>query len=231
MNPISLGHYAVTSIIISCYFIFFANKKKYLIFYFSVGFVGVVCLFLTASRGPLVSLIFIITLLLYASKTKLLYKLFAFMFSICSILAAYLVSITYFNSLVARFDVNLGNDGGEGEVRVFLWKLAVDKFLNSPILGSNTTTSYGYVHNMTLEILMSLGVFGIVSYLYFCIFSVRKFIFMVSIKDEKMIFGVLFIQYFVASFFSGTVYSNDLLWVFLGLSLLSASKKVKDERC
>lgn len=218
LNPITLGHYAVSAILISTHYIFFDKGKNNFYFIF-VNAICFLCLMLAESRGPLLSLLIIYVIIFYYKNNSYLAKYISLIFVFISVFILYSLLSTYYGDILVRYYVNL--DENDGEARIFLWKYAIEQFLNNPFIGTSTTTSYGYVHNMFLEILMSLGILGGIFYLFFTYSLFNKFISMIKNQDIRIIFGSLFLQYSIASFFSGTVYSNDLIWVFSGLFIIS----------
>jgi O-antigen ligase len=227
LNPISLGHYAVSCFVISLSFVLFSNEFNIGRFHRVLSIIAMpismICLIMTASRGPMLSFVFL-GLLFSILNSRDIVKTFCILaFGLASFFIALLFSEKFSNALLLRFTVDVDEDGGEA--RVFLWKLALEKFIESPIFGGHTTTNYGYVHNMFLEILMSMGVFAGVYYLLTCFGLYKKTVVLFRNSDVGLVFGFLFIQYFIASFFSGTVYSNDLVWVFMSILYLVRSQR------
>ncbi|TDR13077.1 O-antigen ligase family protein [Marinomonas communis] len=222
LNPISLGHYAVSCFFISLFFFLFYKEFKvsgmHKILCLLAMLISMVCLIMTASRGPMLSFFAIFLIFSFLSSGSFFKTFLMMLFCLSLFFVSLLFSERFSNALLLRFTVDVEEDGGEA--RVFLWKLALEKIIDSPLFGSHTTTYYGYVHNMFLEILMSTGVVLGAYYIYLTFFLYKKTVLLYKFKNIGMVFGFLFIQYFIASFFSGTVYSNDLLWIFMSILFL-----------
>lgn len=227
LNPISLGHYAVSCFIISLSFVLFSNNFSISRWHRILSLIAMpvcmICLIMTASRGPMLSFIFLGLLFVILNSKNVIRTFCILSFGLASFFVALLFSEKFSNALLLRFTVDVDEDGGEA--RVFLWKLAVEKFFENPIFGSHTTTQFGYVHNMFLEILMSMGLLAGAYYLFSCFGLYRKTVALFKNGQVGLVFGFLFIQYFIASFFSGTVYSNDLVWIFMSILYLVGNQR------
>jgi hypothetical protein len=69
---------------------------------------------------------------------------------------------------------------------------------------------------------MSMGLIGFFIFIYLSIRAFRAIIIINRIKQEYLIFGLLFIQYFVANITSGTFWDSS--YIFILMSLLFAAK-------
>ena len=225
LNPISLGHHALTCLILGSFILLNYNISggKKLLLKIALP-ISVICLILVASRGPLVAMFTLLAIYLLINKSGIMKNVLILFLSIGFLLLALAISESFFDAMLNRMTVNL--DEQDGEARVFLWRLAIDEFIQSPIIGSHTTTEIGYVHNMFLEILMSTGLVGFLWFLFICLSSWKRLYSYIKENDERLIFGLIAIQYLIASFFSGTVYSNDLVWIYLSIFLLISNGRV-----
>lgn len=225
LNSISLGHHALTCLILGSFILLNYNISggKKLLLKIALP-ISVICLILVASRGPLVAMFTLLAIYLLINKSGIMKNVLILFLSIGFLLLALAISESFFDAMLNRMTVNL--DEQDGEARVFLWRLAIDEFIQSPIIGSHTTTEIGYVHNMFLEILMSTGLVGFLWFLFICLSSWKRLYSYIKENDERLIFGLIAIQYLIASFFSGTVYSNDLVWIYLSIFLLISNGRV-----
>jgi O-antigen ligase len=224
LNPITLGHFAASGIILvivkfsSTRNLNYANRNLFWSFVCLIVFSSV--LVMASSRGPVVSLILTLAYFIIP-KTRLinlknLVSALTFIVVMSSILLASSGLIDNFSN---RMVVNLGDDQSLGEARVFLWAEGIKIFLENPIFGKQTTTSMGYPHNIIIEMLMALGIIGTAVFFYIVLKCLKK-INRLREMDSLLVWpGLLFIQYLIGSFFSGTIYSNNMLWYCTALVL------------
>lgn len=224
LNPITAGHIATSSILINLLILHEGvnnlNFRRVLLFFFL--FINIGVLILSGSRGPVLCL-FVCLLTYFLIQRKVTLK---FIFALCVLCLFVLPEIVKFSeqygfNFLSRMKVDFGGASfSEGEVRVFLWKKAINIFLNNPVLGGSTTTVYGYVHNLFLELMMSTGLLGTMLFLIpvkKAIVNVRLHLKNGSVHVKWL--GLLFLQYAVGSIFSGTLYSNTMFWLFFALML------------
>jgi hypothetical protein len=227
LNPISLGNYAVTCLMLGSflsmfYYSSYGRIKKALL---KLSFpISILCLLLSASRGPMLSAFTLLVVFLLINKSGVVKNILYLLLFLMLLSLAFIISESFFDTMFGRMSVNL--DENDGEARVFLWKLAIMKFAEAPIFGSHTTTAYGYVHNVLLEILMATGIVGASGIIYIFYHAWKNLVFYIKTNNEKCIFGFLFLQYLIAAFFSGTVYTSDLLWISLSIFIIISGEKL-----
>ena len=221
LNPISLGNSLAMSIII----LITHYKSALKLLYISPA---LLMLYATLSRGALLSFLTYTSISLRPAY---------------AIILLFVLGFIYFNGFAGseifglstgRLAVNIESiNNGEGEARVILWYYAVLMIADHPIWGSHLTTEIGYVHNVYLEVLMSIGVilgglFIVVIFGTFirCISVIRG----QNTHDAKLIASI-FILISIQNLFSGTFYNAELLLPFLILvinqvSLSKGSRKI-----
>ena len=226
LNPISAAEISASSLLIN-FILFFHNlslPKKIINFIFFL--LNITVLILSASRGPLLSIIFCFLFYLFFNK-KISPKVVIFILIIMTIVS-YIV-IVYSETLglifLDRMFINTGDIDKPEENRVLLWQEGYEIISKNLFFGTSTTTSNGYVHNFFLELLMSTGIFGLLIFLIplFKAFSnIKKHI--TSNNYYIQWIGLLFIQYFIGGLFSSMIYTNNYFFYFLIL-VISAPKK------
>lgn len=113
------------------------------------------------------------------------------------------------------------------QARIFFAKVAIHKFLVSPIIG-NGTGSFNiwgiYPHNIFLEIASSWGLIGILLFGFFIFKTMAVGLKSISneltLKTQKQIMPLLlagFIFYLVSAQFSSNINGNQFIWIFSGL--------------
>lgn len=207
LNPITLGYYAGILVLL------LITQYKINLFNIFLIIISLIVLILTLSRGALLSLLIILIL-----NLKLNIKSYIII-GILSFLVIF-ITISIDSSIIFnRLNIDFGQNGNDGEARVILWYLAFKNILNNFLFGISTTTEIGYVHNIYLESLMSIGIFGFV----FLLIPVSRVLLM-TFKDRNNCIENLFASYTILTcMFSGTVYNSEFFWVFVPLALNNIS--------
>ncbi|MFP4477895.1 MAG: O-antigen ligase family protein [Candidatus Izemoplasmatales bacterium] len=173
--------------------IFYIKTKKYRLITVIIVAFEILMLIFTLSRGGVLSFIAILPLLLYylyhGQKNKIELTLYLFMILVL-LVTVFVIRTDYFIPLFERFKTL---DLYDGSGRVELWKQALEKFKEHPILGAGLFARvegdyFGFYHNTILHTLATLGVIGLISLLWQA-YGVVKVIF-TKLNLEK---GILFI--------------------------------------
>lgn len=232
LDSISFGQAAITATIISIYrLITEKNISKFskigLIFF---SFLGVYVALRSGSRSPLLALA-IVLLFWFSFKNLKLSKGFLIFLSIISLLVflkKFIVQIIGVISPITAFRLNEGMSGNDlsmlNRQESYLW--FINKILENPIWGSQfarlSNGEYpGYAHNIFLDILLGLGLVGLVLFLYIIIKAMSSLRTNIIEKNNFWI-GLLMIQFFIPSLTSGAFYSDPLLNGTIVLTLLTA---------
>lgn len=187
-------------------------------------FLGLYNLFVGASRGPLFGfitiLIFISLYRIYTAPKNL--KFFtSFLLTFVLSVICYQLIINLRNNfdifLLDRLDtfwMNLLSNTKED--RNFIYEQSISLFLNSPIIGSQyVTIDGGYPHNIIIEVLMSLGIIGII---LFSIMSLNIFVRILYLYRLKVIsveiIGIISVCLLVLflGLTSGSIFVNPEIW-------------------
>ncbi|MBU0743762.1 MAG: O-antigen ligase family protein [Gammaproteobacteria bacterium] len=236
-NPIEFGHISVSLIFLSLLFIFegkgsFSFKKivSLIMLFFGIG--GLV---LSASRGPLMSLIVVIVALLIFSKKRItspkLANLF-FLFIVLVILIPIVVSVAQNQGVFVAhvFDLPWVETFSSSalDIRIVLWKAGLKVFLNNPIFGDFFSFfGFEYPHNIVIEAFSSAGIFMGIMLIVLIIHGVTRAIRLIKLGINTQWLGLLYLQFLIGSMFSGSLCTSDHFWYAYAcvIAACSASKK------
>lgn len=230
MNSISLGHMGVTLFFV--FFTCFITKengpinKVLLIILMVLSFI---IMLRAASRGPLVAFVSLFFLVIYSSlKNKILaivvsLALLAVIWINLDSLLAFIGSISPMMEQrvsAAAFD---GDDSG----RSFLYANAIDIFMRNPLFGGKFVLDNGfYSHNSILDVLMGLGLFGGIAWLYLMYKDTAVSSRQIQNRSSMMIVCILSVQMLIRCMFSGAIYTNNELIVLMTIVLSHTQKKI-----
>jgi hypothetical protein len=217
LNPISLGHTAGMVAICSV-FLLIETRRTLLktLIYGNAVVLATVTLLLANSRGPILALGISLGWFLLARVRRLLY------------IAPVILLLPFFMSedsrlianVVERFSAGFETSGSSG-VRLVAQRLAIDAFLEEPILGAHyRDPSLGvgdYPHNLFIEVAMALGLAGIGMLGTMVIQSGKKML--VFYNEAHPLLATLLIQQFVAVSLSGTIWGAEAFFMLLTLCL------------
>lgn len=213
LNPITIGHSGVTTIIagIALYFER-GQSNKLKLAAIPICAIAVACIIYAASRGPVVSLVgAIMALLVFQRRWSLL------------VLVATASMIVAFNTI--RFEgalferlLSVGVDMSSME-RIHMQALALQQFLASPLTGSayvELVSGY-YPHNIILDAAMSLGVIGLFLMLWILVSGGIAAV--KHMAAGELMLPLLAVQYVLAVQFSGAVVNSAEFWTAFALLL------------
>lgn len=233
---IDFGHYGVTLALLSIYrLIFFEDKIIFRgILHFCYIF-GLYIIYASATRGPFVSFLFaLLFLLLISGKIKYIgYLVFS---CIVGIIMIYFFSPTSFANGGSAFFYRLSNMilHGDSSGRMIIYENSVNEFFNNVIFGGRFVFYDGtYAHNLILDILMSMGVLGLIFFLVFfksCLVELKTLVFDKKglIMNNKNInwIHILFVQYFTFELVSGCLFCVPTFWYLLAMMLVIHRNKI-----
>jgi O-antigen ligase len=109
---------------------------------------------------------------------------------------------------------------GDTSARDPLYDQAFRAFLDHPIIGSqfglfNHFGGFFYSHNIILDSLMGLGLFGGVGMIYILWIALKKSYQMIKMSDPHFWISLILVQQIVLSMLSGAIYYNQILNVLL----------------
>jgi O-antigen ligase len=233
LNPISLGHQSASLIIIIVYNFIFAKKNDIVKLKNINRFVnillliiGIILVIFSASRGPLIALIIVITLqFLVSIRQGLTYKKLSQITSIiifisCLIGFSLPLAVNSGSRIVERISDSFisGSDFDTRFVqRPELYSKAIELISEYPIFGSGLEVpKLGYPHNLILEAFLSTGILGGSLFLILYICAITKAISIIMAKNNNWSWlGFIYIQYAIGAMFSGSLYGSYTFWYLL----------------
>ena len=222
LNPIAFGQTGTTlSILCLCWFLNTSEQWQKIVAGMCIC-IGILIIFSSGSRGPLLALIGSSLFYVIARQQSplwliLLLLVFGTFF--------YLLSDIFFDAIGNISPVMVSRLTPTGNVdqyadlttgRTELYQGAIDKFVKHPLWGDGHALFYPdgtiwYSHNMVLDAFMGLGLFGGALFVVVLTFVVWNSYQMIHMQHQFSWLGVLCICYVISHMFSGTFYHADVL--------------------
>lgn len=222
LNPITLGHVAVTTMVAALALWKAPGLPGGRIALAAGVAVAGVCLVLAASRGPVLALM--VVLISYSVLRGRWGRIFAGVLAV--FLVAPMILATQGVEIVERF-TNIASDLSARE-RLIIQGNALDQGLASPVWGSAYTElmSGQYPHNLIIESFMAMGAVGLV--LFLLISAKAGLQAALRLRAGELLLPLLLVQYFIAAMFSGSIWGSAGLW--LVATLLATTVRWMPER-
>lgn len=219
LNPISIGHIGVSLLIFSYAYIMTSKAGlfyKYLVFFISIG-VGCLIIVAAGSRGPILSAAAVcIFCVAFSPKIKIYGKLG--LTAIFFIFFVVVVSLFSDSMIVYRVTSGLFDD----PVRNKILDDSLNILIGNPLIGGGVFTMDTYPHNFILESFVVGGVFCGVIYTAINLLALYAAVHVYK-SCINIVIPMLFIQYFVAGLFSGTIHEAVTFWMSLSILLFQLS--------
>jgi O-antigen ligase len=242
-NPIQVSRYlAIGAAMMIALLI--RNKPSQSLHYFAILFVILLSIILSGSRGPLVSII--IGSIVYAILYERKHSSRIYGYGILAIGTIITLLLLLPESLTQRFfDISQGSvimtQQGVRRIstiatRFEFWSMSLQAWFSSITsffigLGAGSFSSLfiwrdwrWYPHNLFFEIIVELGLIGLVIGVLFIIKSyqiINKGIQRGSFTDHSALWVAGTVVMFIAAQFSGDINDNRILWMFIGISIAS----------
>ena len=242
-NPIQVSRYlAIGAAMMIALLI--RNKPSQSLHYFAILFVILLSIILSGSRGPLVSII--IGSIVYAILYERKHSSRIFGYGILAIGTIITLLLLLPESLTQRFfDISQGSvimtQQGVRRIstiatRFEFWSMSLQAWFSSITsffigLGAGSFSSLfiwrdwrWYPHNLFFEIIVELGLIGLVIGILFIIKSyqiINKGIQRGSFTEHSALWVAGTVVMFIAAQFSGDINDNRILWMFIGISIAS----------
>lgn len=235
MWPIGFGQVGVTLSLLSLYF-FFSNYSKYYIYGSFFSYVlGVIIIFISASKGPALILILITVIVLlyyYRRISNYKRKIILTIIVLLAIILGLLYPVIVESAIVQRsVDSFYAKDGSTIE-RLQILKTTVDSIKENYIFGKSFLFTVSglphstYPHNLFLESFFTLGVFGFSIFIYINYIAIVSFFRIVrNGKYHYFWVALLFGQFFLQAQFSLSLYNSVFYWLILALLVNVDSQK------
>lgn len=206
LNPISYGHLAVTTTLIGLWSII--SKRKLSILATLATILGVLGIASSGSRGPVLSFVFCLALLLIYLKIEINYWKILFatiaLVALNEIFFAGYIDEIYLSSRVAE---SMFEDQARYEIYIEAYRTFLDNILTGAGYPLDT-----YPHNIILEAFMSSGVVG--GILITATLLVGLVAAMRNLSENIYSWvSLIFIQYLIFSMVSSSIYYSNILWM------------------
>lgn len=216
LNPITSG--MIAAFLLVLIFVKVHNgqiSKKTALFFLLLAALSVVNLVTTLSKGPILfavlSMLFILFRLLTKGALKTVAIIAVGVIGVGSIMS-YFGIVDIVNLVLERF-IGIGERDESTAERILLYSNAWKQFLAAPLTGDflEERVLRIYPHNMILEALMALGIFGgLLFLLYYIISSLR--IVIVILRTNVHIVSLIVFYGFISSMISGSLSMGPEIW-------------------
>lgn len=218
LNSISFGQTCVTLFIIFMSWIVCHKKRKriWTVLLVLLMVLSFVLMLRVASRGPLVTFVAVVLFFLFSRAKN---KFFGLLISLIVILLVWYYMSTILEWLGSisplmeqRMAAAIFEDDSSG--RDILYREAISIFLQNPILGKQFVLNNGfYPHNSVLDVMIGLGFFGALVWVYLLLKNIKLGYYNVANKTSLMTISLLSVQFIIKGMFSGAMYTQSDLAV------------------
>ena len=131
---------------------------------------------------------------------------------------------------ISAYDRLFSSDVAADSSRELLYGVAFQEFSMSPFTGAGLEVRglQTYPHNLIIESLMATGIAGGVIFLFLVICLSLSTLKLYKKNPEGGWIPLLFVQYLIASQFSGALYSSTYFWLAVGL-LIGLKRYKRDD--
>ncbi|SES89314.1 O-antigen ligase [Oceanobacillus limi] len=205
-----------------------------------------IALFLTASRGGILSVaISVCVVLLLSFLSGRIKELIIFL----SVVIFFFLIILWINHVSDAFLFAMERVGGVGtegdgtSYRIFLWKSAFEMWVHNPFIGvgigqfiAYSPEMFGFTfsnipHNTYLSFLAETGILGFISFIWLPIYLVTKLVVGIGSSGEKkhfyLLIGILAVAIQALSI---NIENIRFVWVFLSLAYVIIEHKLEEQQ-
>lgn len=239
LNTISFGHIGTMGFILSLFLLSRQGVSVIKrIFIITVMLLSFFIMLRAGSRSPILALAVVLIFWLFARGKNLVLGI--------SITAVTILLVFIFMDPILSFMGNIspviesrlrmGIYEGHTSGRDILYNYAFQAFLEKPLIGSqfaifNNFGDFIYSHNIILDALMGLGLFGGLAMIYILWSGLKSTFVMIKLKDNHFWISLILIQQIVLSMLSGSFYYNQILNVLLVFVVLyTTNYSIKKKR-
>ena len=235
LNPIQIGYYGELLALCALYLKWFRRERNSILVILAT-LLGVAMLILGASRGPFLSFLVSLIIMLYyklkVSKSLIIQFSKITLFVITSIFVIKNTVAKNFTiddfSMFSRMTSFVENrQSNKEEVRDIVFRNAWNDFLDMPLAGKYFVTSVEghYPHNIIIELFMATGLIG--AFLFFGFFLVVLYnlarVVMNSMGPKMFFLAIMLIPILTGNLFSGSLFQSVDLWMVMILFLCGCS--------
>lgn len=220
------GQYGTLLALLSIYKLSVEKKGLFSLLYSFGIILGTLIIFVSASRSPFIALI--LSTIYFFVMRKGTKGLFYLSIPAIFITVFFFQIMEFFGSIFkSNFLSRLSSTFESDNEREKLFNVAFNEFMDNPFFGKNfviQTKPYvgSYPHNLFVEGFMATGflVGSILVVLFLStIFKIGKFV--IQKNHYTGWIPMILCQFFIFSMFSNNIYSNNLLWYLLILTIIS----------
>ncbi len=228
LGTISFGHLGATGVIMSFFILFKKTRLGYLckLTVFSIMLLSFFLMLRAGSRSPILALVATMMFWFFARKKDITIGFFI-TGTVIILLMLFIDPIIDFIgdiSPVMEYRLKASVHEGDSSGRDQIFKLALQSFWDQPFLGKQFAMfdngDLRYSHNIILDSLMGLGVWGGGAMIYVLWSAVKTAYLSIKNNDEYFWVLLLLIQHIIFSMFSGAIYFNGLLNMLLVFAFL-----------
>ncbi|MBC1974456.1 O-antigen ligase family protein [Listeria booriae] len=201
------------------------------------GFIGILCVMLTLSRGAIISLVIVLVLCLLVGsvRSKLMMVLGAVgFFLLANLFFDQFMEVSLWELLLERFGT-VSEDGGSG--RFDIWTDGLAYFMNKPLFGIGSFNFQAYhsfaagkaifMHNSFLEILVETGIVGMMFYVTAIVALVWTLVKAALVDKEQWWLLIALIGY-LSMMTSLSLILNEIFFFFFALVARSLKEKERN---
>lgn len=234
LSPLILSY--LSALTIGTLIIYMVHNKvgsiRFVLFWGMAG-IAFIPYVLGASRGSLIAL-FVSLMFVMIARLKVERRAVKLLLLAIFVTILVLFFDSYYDSGLIRRFLSISSDieqGSSSAVRLQLWRLTWEGFVDFPLFGVAFLPNLGYVypHNIYLETLQTVGVVGFLPFIYIFSKSIYYGFLIVRTSPQLSWVVVIFVQASVAGFFSGAVYSVGNFWASMALVILIGKHTAKCE--
>jgi O-antigen ligase len=224
LNPIAIGQYGASLFLLSLLILLrrksLGNRfqRRIWTIIYSIGtLIGMIVTLLAASRGPIVGWAITSLLIIFSFRRIGMRWIFTLIFIAISLVNAASFAVYQGSSVMDRILLIDDEFDPTSQGRRFLIDATVKVISDNFIFGVGIEApGLGYPHNLVLESFLPFGLIGGIGFI--CIFIqawVKSIVLLLDKNQEWDWLGVLFIQYSIISFSSGSLYASYTFWYLL----------------
>lgn len=209
LNPVSLGHLAVSAVIIGVV-LWRHSGIRARVAIFAGMLAAIYCLVMSGSKGPVLALVVVFTV--WAAARGTLIRV-----GVAGLPLLAFTLLTPVNPLANRL-ASMSEDLSTLD-RIVLLRDSLDQVLGSPIFGSAFIefSSGMYPHNMLLDAALALGI--PLALVFVGLAATGAIGAWRSLRTRDSLLGLLFVQALVAGMLSGALFAATGFWCLLALLL------------
>lgn len=227
LNPIAIGHLGA-SILLLVFWKFNCGTGQSTIhrfFLFLAALVAVIAVVSSGSRGPVFSLV--VALAVYAGSLP---RHFFSRLTLFILWALFIVVLFNIDKLASTFLFSRLSEGVfEDDARSLLLGGAFDIIKSNPLFGGGVEPLETYPHNLVVESFLVFGVFTGLPFVFMIVSVLKMLLTIARVNSGRFWVCILFVQYLVAAMFSGALYTSNIFWILMALTVSLSAVSVS--RC